>query len=90
VDDIILNTIGITVKMGFLFCKHRIQDSKESFVDVPVAHIAKYVPSSCSWIVGARTTFFLSQKGILIFETSVKKKNHIFLLKTLLEYLNNI
>jgi len=77
VDDIILNTTGITVKMGFFFCRHRIQDSKESFVDVPVAHIAKYVPSSSSWTVGAGIISFLSQKGMLIFETSAKMYNHV-------------
>lgn len=89
VDDINLNTTGITVKMGFFFCRHRIQDNKESFVDVPVAHIAKYVPSSCSCTVGVGITFFSSQKGILIFETSVKKINYIFL-EILLKYLNRI
>lgn len=75
--DINLNTTGITVKTGFFFCRHRIQDNKESFEDVPVAHIAKYMPSSCSCTVSGRITSFLSQKGILRFETSIKKIKYI-------------
>jgi len=90
-NDATLNITGITFKIGFCFCRHRIQDNKESFVDVPVAHIAKYVPSFCSWTVGTGTISFLSQKGILIFETSIRKKeyalkknmcNSIFLVKS--------
>lgn len=73
VEDATLNTIGIMFKMGFRFCKHLIQDTRESFVDVPVAHIAKYVPSLCSWTIWTVATSRLSQNGILMSDTSARE-----------------
>lgn len=75
VEDEILNTTGITFRIGFCFCRHRIQDNKESLLDVPVAHIAKYMPSFCSWTVGGRITSRLSQNGILMSATSAMRAN---------------
>lgn len=44
-----LNSTGISPKHGLpSLSKCRIQDNNESFVDVPVAHIAYIVPSRCT------------------------------------------
>lgn len=59
-----VNSTGISPSLGLSFCSSRIQLSKESLLELPVAHTAKMVPSSC-WCTTWRQIFYLIEWTIV-------------------------
>lgn len=63
-----LNKMGISAKLGLSILNCLIQANREFLLDVPVAQIAKTIPSSCSCTEGLRIIFAGSGGKLLYFE----------------------